>query len=426
MKIEKPNSFFLSPVAISFSVWLFCVLSFIGAIFYMNNTSMSESKSDSMLLILLLLVLFGVFSFGIGLIATTYKFQKKKIKQRGKFLTFFKIIFLLSILPIFLLWNIIQPKKNILEIKKLGFKKWLSNIKIKRFLLKISLSIISIIMLLIWAISYAIASGSLQYIFNPDSTSDSTENQIEMDQEKIDRPHQIFNLTNQDREKKLEWNECLATTAKKKAEEMFYQNYFDHKNPTTETVVAWEWIANCYPDGYQYAGENLGMDFETAFVIHDAWMNSPKHKENIIDEKYEEMGVGCFEQYCVQHFATEKFKNEATENTAKIGSENVSQKMVTCIDFFDKKLQVSQIECDNIERLNKKSKVIEKERKKCFDKEEDDNKECLKDASKSYDGSNKADDAFGDCTDKAKDDIDDCTKTYKKAMNSLWNGMYKF
>ena len=42
---------------------------------------------------------------------------------------------------------------------------------------------------------------------------------------------------------------------------------------------------------YQYAGENLAMNFYNATEAFNAWMNSPLHRENILNKNYTETGI---------------------------------------------------------------------------------------------------------------------------------------
>ena len=59
------------------------------------------------------------------------------------------------------------------------------------------------------------------------------------------------------------------------------------------------WNFNRYPGArcdvesydYSYAGENLAMDFHSAEKMEDAWMKSPTHRANILNEKYKDIGV---------------------------------------------------------------------------------------------------------------------------------------
>ena len=44
-----------------------------------------------------------------------------------------------------------------------------------------------------------------------------------------------------------------------------------------------------------YAGENLAKGFRTAEGVHEAWMASPTHKENIMSPNYKDIGVAVVE-----------------------------------------------------------------------------------------------------------------------------------
>jgi uncharacterized protein YkwD len=99
----------------------------------------------------------------------------------------------------------------------------------------------------------------------------------------------------------LKWDDCLARKAEERARKMVRQNYFDHKNPRTERNPAWSMVKACYR--CTFAGENLSKGRDTAEAIHQAWMDSPEHRENIENRRYRLVGVGCFEPVCVQLFA---------------------------------------------------------------------------------------------------------------------------
>ncbi len=103
---------------------------------------------------------------------------------------------------------------------------------------------------------------------------------------------EIINYTNQERVKEgleqLMESGTLNKVADLKAQDMLGNNYFAHTSPTG--VNPWYWFEKV---GYEYrfAGENLGMDFKTAIAVHEAWMRSESHKENILSNKYKEIGV---------------------------------------------------------------------------------------------------------------------------------------
>lgn len=86
----------------------------------------------------------------------------------------------------------------------------------------------------------------------------------------------------------LRESELLRTSAQMKAEEMAQLGYFAHASPRGESP--WEWFKRA---GYQYtyAGENLAMDFSNAEEAVEAWMESPRHRENMLNPKYRDIGI---------------------------------------------------------------------------------------------------------------------------------------
>jgi len=86
----------------------------------------------------------------------------------------------------------------------------------------------------------------------------------------------------------LKENPLLSEYARQKAEDMIKRDYFAHDTP--EGKRPWQWIDKDQYD-YVYAGENLAMDFSTAEAVQDAFMKSPSHKRNIVNPKYQEVGI---------------------------------------------------------------------------------------------------------------------------------------
>lgn len=79
----------------------------------------------------------------------------------------------------------------------------------------------------------------------------------------------------------------LQRVAKLKAEDIVNNNYFSHTSPTFGTpfeMLKKEGIT------YKFAGENLAGN-ETGIKAVNAWMNSPAHKDNILDSDYEYTGI---------------------------------------------------------------------------------------------------------------------------------------
>lgn len=184
----------------------------------------------------------------------------------------------------------------------------------------------------------------------------------------------------------------LNSSAEIKVDDMIARQYFEHESPTGEGVSDLGKKV-----GYEYVimGENLAMGtFSSSSDIVQAWMNSEGHKANILNKKYQEIGVsvkrGTFEGkevwFAVQHFGTSRsvcpdidiyLKNEITDinrdlkieegiiNTLKKSLEapgasaNPSyqsdvQTFNENVDAYNAKLQVSRqkIETYNVEIRN--------------------------------------------------------------------------
>lgn len=84
----------------------------------------------------------------------------------------------------------------------------------------------------------------------------------------------------------------LDLAAQTKAEEMFSHNLFDHFMPDGHTP--WDFIDQSDYD-YAYAGENLAMGWLDTESQHEAWMNSPTHRKNILNPVYKDIGVAVVE-----------------------------------------------------------------------------------------------------------------------------------
>ncbi len=89
--------------------------------------------------------------------------------------------------------------------------------------------------------------------------------------------------------KALTENTLLDASAKKKLDDLFTKQYFEHVSPTG--VVLGD-IASAV--GYEYIviGENLALgNFSSGQEFVDEWMKSPGHRANILNTRYQEIGV---------------------------------------------------------------------------------------------------------------------------------------
>ena len=104
-------------------------------------------------------------------------------------------------------------------------------------------------------------------------------------------------------------NPVLVAAAQAKANDMATYGYFAHISP--QGVDPWHWFEQA---GYKftYAGENLAVDFSDSGDVNTAWMNSPTHRENLLNPKYTEIGIataqgmyqGHLTTFVVQEFGT--------------------------------------------------------------------------------------------------------------------------
>ena len=109
-------------------------------------------------------------------------------------------------------------------------------------------------------------------------------------------PEEVVRLTNQKRTEAglapLTYNQTLAGAAYTKGRDMIDRDYWAHVAP--DGTQPWKFFSD-FGYRYRYAGENLARDFSNASSTVDAWMNSPTHRDNILNPKYKEIGIGVTE-----------------------------------------------------------------------------------------------------------------------------------
>lgn len=125
----------------------------------------------------------------------------------------------------------------------------------------------------------------------------------------------IVDLTNGDRMahdlSALKVNPVLVAAAQAKADHMAALGYFAHTAP--DGTDPWHWFDKAGYE-YEYAGENLAIDFSDSAGVERAWMNSPTHRENILNAHFTEIGIataigmyqGRMTTFVVQAFASPK------------------------------------------------------------------------------------------------------------------------
>ena len=86
----------------------------------------------------------------------------------------------------------------------------------------------------------------------------------------------------------LRLDDQLTKAAAAKAADMFAHQYWAHISPSGTSP--WTFVAQA---GYNYlfAGENLARDFADSASVVEAWMKSSTHRENLLDRRYEDIGL---------------------------------------------------------------------------------------------------------------------------------------
>ena len=101
---------------------------------------------------------------------------------------------------------------------------------------------------------------------------------------------QVIALTNEERKrngfKTLKWNAQLFNAAQEHSQSMAHRDFFDHR----------ELVKRVREEGYpsSFVGENISAGYSTPREVVAGWMNSPGHRNNILNPNYTEIGVGHY------------------------------------------------------------------------------------------------------------------------------------
>jgi len=145
----------------------------------------------------------------------------------------------------------------------------------------------------------------------------------------------LINLVNDERAglnlPPLKENSTLNQAAYLKAQDIIEKDYFSHNSP--EGITPWYWFKKSGYD-YAFAGENLAIGFLDSEEVHNGWMGSSSHRSNLLNPKYDEIGVavmkGDFEgketTVVVQLFGTPQLKKEKISEPISEPIEEISDK----------------------------------------------------------------------------------------------------
>lgn len=148
--------------------------------------------------------------------------------------------------------------------------------------------------------------------------------------------HALMNRINEERVSrgfsKLEWNDHLAESALTHGRRLVEQGHLSHQLPGEQDLSE-----RIHTTGLRFdaAGENLAIAGSVE-QIHSALMNSPPHRENILDPNYNSVGIAIISRgrdlYAVENFARmypdfsePEFRNEliSTFNQARKAQKNL-------------------------------------------------------------------------------------------------------
>ena len=116
---------------------------------------------------------------------------------------------------------------------------------------------------------------------------------------------QVVALTNQARVENglepLAISTSLMDSAQFKTEDMVATGVFSHESPTYGGLQN---ILARFNISYRAAGENIAVGQRSPEEVVNAWMNSPGHRANILNDNYTHIGVGYSSDgnYWTQHF----------------------------------------------------------------------------------------------------------------------------
>ncbi|MFA5991585.1 MAG: CAP domain-containing protein [Candidatus Doudnabacteria bacterium] len=107
-------------------------------------------------------------------------------------------------------------------------------------------------------------------------------------------PENILNAVNKERSLRnlvtLSTNSKLGSAAQSKSDDMQARHYFAHVDPDGHYI--WDKIVAAGYSPYVQLGENLAIEFYDTESLMSAWMNSPTHRANIIQEGFRDQGMG--------------------------------------------------------------------------------------------------------------------------------------
>lgn len=120
--------------------------------------------------------------------------------------------------------------------------------------------------------------------------------------------NEVIRLVNVERAKyglpALKANWQLSRVARYKSQDMVDKGYFSHTSPTYGSPFK---MMESFGIRFSAAGENIAMGMRTPAEVMNAWMNSPGHRNNILNNSFNEIGVGLAKDSKGRQYWTQMF-----------------------------------------------------------------------------------------------------------------------
>lgn len=120
--------------------------------------------------------------------------------------------------------------------------------------------------------------------------------------------YQLYDLVNATRVRfhlqPLKWDENVRHTAREHSEDMAKNNYFSHTN--LEGQSPFDRMSEDRIN-FTFAGENLAYGQFNSIFAHEGLMNSASHRENILRQEFEYIGIGVAFNSESQPYFTQNF-----------------------------------------------------------------------------------------------------------------------
>lgn len=166
-----------------------------------------------------------------------------------------------------------------------------------------------------WPLSLVVCVVALGGVCPPDAEAQTTSSVAEQ---------YLFSAANAERLQRglpiLHWNAALYRAAEGHAQEMAARASISHQYPGEAELADRGRRAGAR---FSEIAENVA-EAPTAVRIHDAWMNSPGHRANLLDPQVDSVGISVLRRdgqlYAVQDFGRTVASLSFSEQEMKVGS----------------------------------------------------------------------------------------------------------